>query len=194
METELEAQFIDIDQDKVRSKLRDIGATLVHEERMTRAKIYEHPTKKETDWFRVRDEGDKITLSYKKLVDRSLHGTKEISLTVPSFDKACAILEVAHLKFMTYQEKKRESWKYNDVEIEIDTWPWIPTFIEIESLDAEKVKQTARELGFKWEDALFGSVENIYQIHYDVTEREVDTWPEILFSEVPDWLEKKRRK
>jgi len=34
----------------------------------------------------------------------------------------------------SYQETRREKWMLDDAEVTIDTWPWIPTFIEIERL------------------------------------------------------------
>lgn len=142
----------------------------------------------------MRDEGDKITLSYKKLKDRSLYGTEEIMFTVPDFDQACRFLEKAHLQFTNYQETKREMWNLGTVEITIDTWPWIPTFLEIEGKDEEEIKNVAIKLGLNWDDVLHGSVENVYAKKYDVTEAEVCDWPEITFIDVPEWLEKKRKK
>ena len=193
METEIEAKFLDIDKEEIRKKLREIGAELVHEERLMKSKVYEHPTEKQNDWFRVRDEGDKITLSYKQLLDRTLHGTKEIDVVVNDFDKACSILEKSKLKFVTNQEKRREKWQLSKTEIVIDTWPWIPTFIEIEAPTENEVKSAAEKLGFDWNKAEHGSVETVYMKHFDVTEEEVDDWSDMTFTPVPEWLEKKRR-
>jgi len=92
MEFEIEAKFLDINPEEIRGRLTKLGAKMVYLERMMRRKVFEHPTNKENDWFRVRDEGDKITLSYKKLFDRSLHGTKEVVVEVGDFEKACDVL------------------------------------------------------------------------------------------------------
>jgi len=75
----------------------------------------------------------------------------------------------------------------------IDTWPWIPTFVEIEAHSEEKLKAAAEKLGLRWGDALYGSVEPAYQKYYDVTEKEIDSWPEIVFSPVPDWLLQRKK-
>lgn len=193
METEIEAKFLDVNKEEIRKKLREIGAELIYEERLMKRKVFDHPTQKQNDWFRVRDEGDKITLSYKKLFDRTLHGTKEIDIEVNSFEKACDILLKTGIQFRSYQETKREKWLFEETEIVIDTWPWVPSFVEIESATEEKVKSTAEKMGFNWKDATHGSVETAYIKHYDVTEEEIDKWPDITFTPVPDWLEKKRR-
>lgn len=194
METEIEAKFLDIDKEKIREKLKTIGAQLIHPERLMRRKVFEHPTEKQNDWIRVRDEGDKITLSYKKLQDRTLHGTKEVSVDVSDFDKTCSILENCRLKFVAYQETMREKWQLSNVEITLDTWPWVPPFIEIEAPTENEVKDAAQKLGFDWKDAEHGSVETVYIRDFDVTEEEIDDWQEITFIPVPDWLEQKRRK
>ncbi|KKT15149.1 MAG: hypothetical protein UV96_C0018G0005 [Parcubacteria group bacterium GW2011_GWF2_43_38] len=135
-------------------------------------------------WVRVRDEGDKITLAYKQLNDRSLHGTKEVSVEVSDFNNTCQILEAVGLEAKSYQETKRETWHYK---ITLDTWPWIPSVVEIEVESEEAVQQAAAELGFTWAEALHGSIENVYQKYYKVTESEVGHWKET------SWLEPKRR-
>jgi adenylate cyclase class 2 len=188
METEIEAKFLDIDPAAMRAKLTALGAVLVYPEVLMKRKVFDHPTNKQNDWLRVRDEGDKITMSYKKVIDRTVHGTKEISIEVSDFDDACAILAAAQLTPKSYQETRREKWMLDDAEVTIDTWPWIPTFIEIEAPSEEKLKAVAEKLGLQWGDALFGSVEPAYQKYYDVTEKEIDSWPEIVFSPVPDRL------
>lgn len=193
MEFEIEAKFLDINPEEIRGRLTKLGAKMVYLERMMRRKVFEHPTNKENDWFRVRDEGDKITLSYKKLFDRSLHGTKEVVVEVGDFEKACDVLQGAQLKFVSCQETKREKWLLDGSEITIDTWPWIPTFIEIESPAEENVKDIALKLGLDWNKAMHGSVETAYQKYYNVTEEEVDGWDKIIFCDVPEWLEKKRK-
>src|SRR3989344_5119288 len=162
MQTEIEAKFTDIDVEATRAKLREVGAELLQAETLMRRKVYEHPTDNENDWFRVRDEGNKITMSYKKLEDRTLHGTKEIVLTVPSFDDACQMLEAAHLKFVSYQETKRESWRLGDADVTIDTWPWIPTFLEVEAPTEEGGRATAESLGLDMAGGTYGSVDNVY--------------------------------
>ena len=196
MKTEIEAKFLDIDGKELRNKLKIVGAELAHSERLMKRKVFDfadNRLRKIGGWVRVRDEGDKITLSYKQLNDRTLHGTKEINVVVDDFEQTCQFLSVLGLGQKSYQETKREKWTMGNSEITIDTWPWIPTFLEIESPTEEEVKSIAKKLGFDWKDALHGSVENAYQKHYNVTEDEIDGWETITFVPVPDWLEEKRK-
>ena len=50
-----------------------------------------------------------------------------------------------------------------------------------------------REYFLLLDNALHGSVETAYQDLFDVTEDEIDSWEEITFIPVPDWLEIRRK-
>lgn len=190
MKNEIEAQFLDINKDDVRLKLREIGAELKKPEVLMRRVVFytgEH------SFARVRDEGDKIVMTYKNVRDDySILGTKEVNVEVSDYDDAILFLEGCGLKIKARQETKREIWKLGEAEICIDTWPWIPTFTEIEGPTEDSVWQTANKLGSQKEQAKFGSVDTTYQHYYGI---ETDTvnlhTPEILFNmEPPEWAKK----
>lgn len=190
MQTEIEAKFTDIDLDDMRSRLKKVGATLVTPERLMRRKKFgPHGS---TAYARVRDEGDKITMTYKVVEDWTLHGTKEINLVVNDFDAACAFLEAIGMKQKAYIETRRENWSLNGCDIALDTWPWIPSFVEVEGPSEEAVRSTAALLGCDWGRALHGTVEPVYRQNYDVTDEEIDHWETVTFVPVPAWLEAKR--
>jgi len=195
MQTEFEAKFLDINVNALRSKLKALGATQKFAERLMKRLNFDYPDnrlEKVGGWIRVRDEGDKVTLSYKQLNHRDIDGTQEVNLVVDNFDAACKFLESIGLKQKSYQETKRESWMLGDVDIEIDTWPWIPPFVELEGTSEQAIKDLAANLGLDWSKALHGSVETAYQSYYDFTEEEIDNWPKITFGPTPSWLEQKR--
>lgn len=192
METEIEAKFLNINKTRLRKLLQNLGAQCVKPERLMRRTVYELP--EEGSYMRVRDEGDKITMSVKHLEKRSLEGMQEICLTVDNYQNAINFLNAAGHEPKAVQETLRESWVYKGVEIDIDTWPWVPTFVEIEGKSSEAVAAVAEALGFDMKDAYYGSVEIVYQQLYDVTEDEVNNWPEIKFIDVPDWLTAKQIK
>ena len=197
METEIEAKWLNIDIEQFRLRLSEIGAKMISSERLMVRRIYDFPDSRLQDsggWVRLRDEGYKVTLSYKQLNDRTLHGTKEVTVVVDSMDNTNVFLESMGLVSKSLQETKRESWKLGDVEIELDTWPWIPSFIEIEANSEQEMKHVAEKLRLNLADALHGSVETAYQAVFDVSEEEIIGMKNIQFSEVPDWLEEKRIK
>jgi adenylate cyclase class 2 len=195
MKTEIEAKFLDINPVYLRQKLKSLNAKLVNAEREMKRINFDFDDgrlHKKNGWIRLRDEGNKVMLAYKQLNDRTLTGTKEVNVEVKDFDAARDFLESIGLKVKSYQETKRESWLLNDVEVEVDTWPWIPQYVELEGKSEQAVRSIANKLGLDWSKALYGSVEIAYQSYFDFTEDEIDSWPEIVFSPTPDWLESKR--
>lgn len=196
MQTEIEAKFLDQDHAAIRQRLKELGAKQLFAQRLMKRRNFDYPNgslEKIAGWVRVRDEGNKITLSYKQLNDRSLHGTKEVNLTVDDFGAACDFLQALGLAQTSYQETKRESWKLDGASIELDEWPWIKPFVEIEAHDEASLKAVAAKLGLDIKTAVHGSVENAYQAQYDVTDAEIDHIPEITFGPTPDWLLARRQ-
>ncbi|HWZ65549.1 MAG TPA: CYTH domain-containing protein [Patescibacteria group bacterium] len=194
MQTEIEAKWLNIDHAKFREILQKAGAKLEHPDRLMRRHNFHHPeAQAKHGWVRVRDEGSKVTLSYKEMASRSLHGMQEINLVVDDFDKACDFVSAINFRTANYQETRRESWKLGNVEIELDTWPWIPGFTEIEAPTEELFNSTATKLGLDVKDAVYGDVAIAYQAVYNIPdEYEVYNWPEIKFIQVPEWLETRR--
>lgn len=194
MKSEIEGKWLNVDVVEFRKKLIEVGAELVEDERLMTRQVFDFPDKrlsKINGWVRLRNESDKITLSYKQLNDRSIDGTKEVTVVVNDYDETVSFLEAVGLVSKSTQETKRESWKIGNTEIEIDTWPWIPSFVEIEAENEMKLRETAELLGFDYEQVLHGSVETAYQAVFDVSEEEIDEWKEIKFMPVPDWLKEK---
>lgn len=191
MELELEATFININKEDLRKRLRENGATLVRPEIKMKKTIFDLG---QNIFARVRDEGDHITATYKNVSDASrIDGTHEVNLIVDDYDRAVAFITALGIKPKAQQETMRESWVLNDTEIDIDTWPWLPTFVEIEGKTIDSVKAASEQLGFDYADAHFGSVDEIYRLYYNVTNDDINFAPEIKFTPLPDWLKNKQK-
>lgn len=178
MLTEFEAKFYPVVKAEIREKLRNIGAVLDHEERLMRRTIYGQKSnpRMDVDYIRVRDEGDCIRLSAKIHAknDGKLSDQKETDIVVSSYDDCLDILKHAGLEVTKYQETKRETWKFRDSEVVIDTWPELETYIEIEGPDEAEIKSIAELLGFDWETRRITSVVSIYAEVYNLTIEEVN--------------------
>ena len=61
-----------------------------------------------------------------------------------------------------YQENRRVQYKYDGVEIDIDYWPLIPTYLEIEGPSEEKVYEIVELLGYNREECTAKDVDGIY--------------------------------
>lgn len=167
MKNEIEAKFVNVSINDIRSKLEKIGAILTQPMRdMKRVTIDTPDLKKKDAFVRIRNEGDKTTITYKQFNSLTIDGVKEIEVTVSSFDDAVALFKEAGLAYGSIQESRRETWKLGEVEIVIDEWPWLNPYIEIEGPSEALVMSTSEKLGLNWSDAVFGDVMVAYRVQY----------------------------
>jgi len=166
MYTEFEATILDIEKKDLRQRLKKVGAKLIYQERLMRRYIFAPSVKGEIagKWVRIRDEGDKITMSIKVVDGRKIENQKEVCLTVDSFDEGYDFLKQLGLKQKAYQETKRELWKIKKIEITIDTWPGLAPFMEVEGKNEKEVVAVVKKLGYDYSKAVFGAVDLIYKI------------------------------
>lgn len=186
MEIEYEATFININKDEFREKLEKIGAKLLKPEFLQKRVVFNLPKGHEIEggWLRVRDEGDKITMSLKVVDGNKIENQKEICLKVDSFEKAEELLISLGCAKKAYQESKRELWKLDDVEVTIDEWPFLEPYLEIEGKSEEEVKDIAKKLGLDYSQALFCAVDAIYSKKYNLPEDVINNKiPEIIFGQ-----------
>ncbi len=194
MQSEIEVKFLNVSFDDIRAKLTALGGECkVPMRLMRRVAIDSEFMKTGKDAFlRVRDEGDKVTLTYKQFDTLSVDGAKEIEVQVSDYEKTVAILAQAGLPARTSQETKRETWQLGDVEIMLDEWPWLQPYVEIEGTSEEILHTTAEQLGFDWKDAVFGDVMAAYRAQYphlSLTDT-VATLAEVNFGDpLPDLLQ-----
>lgn len=167
MNTEIEVKFLRVNHDDVRAKLREIGAVCESPMRLMRRVTFDNAAMKaKNGWIRVRDEGDKVTMGYKQTDSLNIDGTKEIETTVGDFETAVAIFKQLELDGGSFQESKRESWRFGDTQIELDEWPWLEPFIEIEAPNEQLVRDMAAKLGFDMRQAVSGDVMAAYREQY----------------------------
>ena len=188
MNNEIEAKFLDINKDEIRQKLEAAGAKLISPEHKMRRTVFDSGPH---SFARVRDEGDKIVMTYKNFEDEdSIMGIKEVNLVVDSYDNGIKFLEGCGLKQRATQETLREVWTLDDAEIGIDTWPWIPPFIEIEGDSEAGVWAVADKLGFDKTEAMFGAVDKVYNRYYGVDMDIVDNETPIISFDItpPEWV------
>lgn len=172
MKTEIEVKFLDVNHDELRAKLRELGAVCEQTMRDMRRAIFATPEMDEqrNAYIRVRDEGDKVTVTYKHFAELSLTGAAELETTVGDFDAMVGIMRATGMRQCAYQESRRETWYLGDTEVVLDEWPWLKPYIEIEGETEKGVRSTAKSLGFDWNDAIFGAVTQIYEAEYPGTQ------------------------
>lgn len=117
----------------------------------------------EGKWIRLRTNGKDSTLTYKDIVSDKIDGTKEIEIEVSDFDKTNFFLNKIGFRAKAYQENNRILYKCEEVEIAIDSWPLIPTYIEIEGKKQEDVYNMLEKLDLEKEKVTTKNVQAIYE-------------------------------
>ncbi len=161
MKTEFEVKLLDIDVEKVKEKLEELGATKIAERNMRRH-VYDIDPADQSTWIRLRNNGKKTTLTIKELHDESIDGTKEIEVDVGHFEDTNLILNKLGFFSKGYQENKRISYLLDRVEIEIDSWPKIPPYVEVEGKSIEDVEKVVKLLGFDMSQTSTLCVRDVY--------------------------------
>ncbi len=168
---EIEAKFLDIDPAEIEKKLTAVGAKKVRDFSYRR-RVFDYPDwrlDKNGGWLRLRDEGDRITLAFKQRLGIKDHGgltndsgMREVEIKVSDFEKTATLLLDLGFVEKHYAENKRTRWEKDGVEFDIDTWPQLEPYLEIEADSWEAVDAAAKELGLNPEDKKIFSANQIY--------------------------------
>jgi adenylate cyclase class 2 len=126
-------------------------------------------------WIRLRESNGKTTITLKQIFNRkvvdgvryhSISSVKEIEVQIDDVEKGDMLLHELGYYHKNYQEKKRISYLLpNKIEIDIDFWPHIPPYMEIEAPTEELVYKTVKKLGFSSNDAVSLNADDVYT-HY----------------------------
>ncbi|MDD4990078.1 MAG: hypothetical protein PHW31_02100 [Candidatus Pacebacteria bacterium] len=107
MQTEYEATFINIDKNEMREKLKEAGAVLIKPEILMKRYTFRLPEGHDRPgvFARVRNEGDKITMSF-KIIERGgaikIDEQKEICLKIDNFDNGVEFLKALGCSVKAY--------------------------------------------------------------------------------------------
>lgn len=141
-------------------------------------------------WIRLRQTGDQITITVKHILENcnitdglqqyGLSSINETEINVDSIEVANELLETLGFYHRNYQEKKRISYIYEplSLEIEIDTWPMIPPYVEVEGKSEEEIYKFIELLGYSREHVKIANTSGVYAMYginiYDFKELKFD--------------------
>jgi len=143
MPIEYEYQFRNYDKSKLIKEMKQLGAKKKGEY-LFRVNVFNHPNKIEDTYIRVRDEGFRITMTYKYQPLNKFADENEI--IIDDFDEAITILNNLGCKTKYYYEKIREIWNLDNCEIVFDTIPCNPELMEVEATKKKDLIKLIKKL------------------------------------------------
>lgn len=164
MPIEHEAKILDIDPGAIEQHIIDKGGRKLGE-RFMRRYVYDIAPGDDSKWIRLRDNGNGTTLAVKHITSDAIDGTHEVEVSVDDFAAANSLLEMLGFTAKSYQETKRISFVLDGAQLEIDTWPRIPPYLEIEAATKDGVIRIAGLLGYTEADLTGENTIKIYARH-----------------------------
>ncbi|MFD3461214.1 class IV adenylate cyclase [Nocardia fluminea] len=164
MPIEHEAKIFDIDPDTIERHILDKGGYRLGE-RFMRRYVYDITAGIDGKWIRLRDNGIRTTLAVKEITSDAIDGTHEVEVSVDDFATTNTLLEMMGFSAKSYQETRRISYTLDGAELELDTWPGIPPYLEIEAATKADVIRVAELLGYTEADLTGENTIKIYARH-----------------------------
>jgi Adenylate cyclase, class 2 (thermophilic) len=124
-------------------------------------------------WLRLRTDGSLTTLTVKNInrdISKNINfynisDVEEFELIVDDFEECRNILMQMGYYHRNYQEKRRTTYRRDNVEIVIDEWPLIPPYIEIEADSRSDIYSFINELGYDESDTYIMNTDDVYRLY-----------------------------
>jgi adenylate cyclase, class 2 len=154
---EIEARFKDIDISEIIKEVAKQGGQDTGEKFLEETIFYDKDLKwrDEGKFARLRTYDGKNIFTYKHIKRDSIDGTEEIEFEVSNPDQLKEFITRMGLIAFRTQQKRRHTLILDGVTLDIDQWPLIPPYLEIEGDSESKIRAVAEKIGLKWENALF---------------------------------------
>jgi adenylate cyclase, class 2 len=175
MSYEIETKVLDIDKEKVIEKLESLGARKVQETRLI-VDWYRPKGEKEEDalWFlRIRSNSEgqhEVTWKSKAGVSGIAKIQEEINFFIQEPKKLVYFFGKLGLEKYARQEKNRTSFSYKKYQFEIDEYPGVPAYLEIESDSENSIRRALKLLGLEdhrtWEKGERTLIQEVYGLDW----------------------------
>ncbi|MGD6850469.1 MAG: class IV adenylate cyclase [Candidatus Bathyarchaeia archaeon] len=168
---EVEVKILEINREKIVKILSESGALKVFDSDILTIFLDfpDNQIHKRRDVLRLRKEGDKSELTYKKIEEnQAVKQAQEYAVEISDIETTQTILQNLGLGVTQKMNKHRLSYKIGSVRFDIDRYTgefgFIPEFLEIEGPE-DGIKKYAKLLGFQGRDCLPWSTDELIR-HY----------------------------
>lgn len=170
MYTEIEVRFLEINKEALIDRLKQLNAKDLGEVILDERIIYDDTLswRENGKFLRLRTSNGHTKLAYKHRTQLTVDGVEEIEFEVSNVEAAEALLDRLGYKAYRHQQKKRHTFTLENVTVDIDTWPRIPTYVELEGSSEDDLKKAAALLDLDWNNVELRTptllIEEKYQI------------------------------
>lgn len=175
MNHEIETKVLDINKELIVKKLEGLGATGGQKTKLTVTWYREIGVKEgEDNWYlRIRSYNDskhEVTWKAKSQIIGVSRKHKEINFLIDEPTKLADLFEEIGLEQYAHQEKFRTTYTLKDWQFDIDEYPNMPAFIEIEGASEEHIKEAMVLLDIEsnktWSDGERTLIQNVYNLDW----------------------------
>ena len=119
-------------------------------------------------WIRLRKTGPKTTLTIKEIFNTEdeypIDKLKEIEIGVNDFNTTDKFLQELDFVCDSHQEKRRIHYHTDTLEIDMDFWPLINPYVEIEGTNEKDKFDFVEKLGYSKSDAVVTNTDSVYRL------------------------------
>lgn len=162
VKTEIECRLLECDVDKIIALLEKNNAKFIGDWLQMRY-CYDFFPVKENSWIRLRTNGKTTELTIKEINSDKIDGTKESEITVSDFNTTNEILNKLGYIARSKQENRRIRYILDNVEVDIDFWPLIPTYVEFEGKCEQDIINVCKKLQINTNKLTSLEVASIYK-------------------------------
>jgi adenylate cyclase class 2 len=151
---EIETKILEVDVKDISEKLVKLGAKQI-QDAVLKVDWFSLPDllKENHPWYlRVRSYSTgKVEITWKgkpEIID-NVRQVKEVNVLVDSHEKTAMLFESLGLVCYAHQEKKRISWKLGDTQFDLDTYPKMLPYLEIEAKSAKEISEMIQKLNLE---------------------------------------------
>lgn len=180
MPQEIEVRFLKTTPKQLAVKLQKLHAIDNGEELLDEIIFYDQDLKwrDEHKFVRLRKSGDAVTMTYKHNTGQTIDSMKEIEVQINDFSGGIQIIEATGLQIVRRQQKRRHTFILGDVTLDFDTWPGLPTYLELEGPNEKSLQEAASSLGLDWKDVVTLDARSVIEQIYGIP---VSTMTEFVF-------------
>lgn len=169
---EIEVKFLNIKPKEIENKIVKLGGVKVFD-RIFKRRVFDYPDLRlnsKGSFLRLRDEVEKVTLTFKQRLNigqkgENDEGMKEVEIEVSSFNETKELLLALGFVEKFYEENRRIKYSLDGVEIDLDFWPLLNPYLEIEADSWDKIDQTVNKLELKTANKKIFTAFQIYEMN-----------------------------